>query len=43
VREFLLRYFEKGKLPWKEKGWPLPESGLDEKPIVKKSKGADNQ
>jgi uncharacterized Zn finger protein len=29
VREFLLRYLEKGELPWKQKGWPLPESGLD--------------
>jgi uncharacterized Zn finger protein len=29
VRESLLRYLEKGKLPWKQKGWPLPDSGLD--------------
>lgn len=29
VREHLLRYLEKGELPWKQKGWPLPESGLD--------------
>ncbi len=29
VRESLLRYLEKGELPWKQKGWPLPESGLD--------------
>jgi uncharacterized Zn finger protein len=29
VREFLLRYLEKGDLPWRQKGWPLPESGLD--------------
>jgi uncharacterized Zn finger protein len=29
VRESLLRYLEKGSLPWKQKGWPLPESGLD--------------
>jgi len=29
VRESLLRYLEKGNLPWKQKGWPLPESGLD--------------
>jgi uncharacterized Zn finger protein len=28
VREFLLGYLEKGKLPWKQRGWPLPESGL---------------
>jgi hypothetical protein len=26
VRESLLRYLEKGELPWKQKGWPLPES-----------------
>jgi uncharacterized Zn finger protein len=29
VRELLLAYMEKGDLPWKQKGWPLPESGLD--------------
>jgi uncharacterized Zn finger protein len=29
VREFLLHFLEKGELPWKQKGWPLPESGLD--------------
>ena len=29
VRESLLRYLAKGNLPWKQKGWPLPESGLD--------------
>ncbi len=29
VREALLRYLEKGEPPWKQKGWPLPESGLD--------------
>ncbi|MBW2557807.1 MAG: hypothetical protein JRD69_03055 [Deltaproteobacteria bacterium] len=29
VRGFLLRYLEKGDLPWEQKGWPLPESGLD--------------
>lgn len=29
VRESLLRFLEKGELPWKQKGWPLPESGLD--------------
>ena len=29
VREHLLRYLEKDELPWKQKGWPLPESGLD--------------
>ena len=29
VRESLLQYLEKGDLPWKQKGWPLPESGLD--------------
>jgi uncharacterized Zn finger protein len=27
-RESLLRYLEKGDLPWTPKGWPLPESGL---------------
>jgi uncharacterized Zn finger protein len=29
VRESLLEYLEKGDLPWNQKGWPLPESGLD--------------
>lgn len=29
VRESLLHYLEKGDLPWKQKEWPLPESGLD--------------
>ncbi len=29
VRESLLQYLEKGKPPWKLKGWPLPDSGLD--------------
>jgi uncharacterized Zn finger protein len=29
VRESLLRYLEKGVLPWKQRGWPLPDSGLD--------------
>jgi len=29
VRESLLNYLEKGELPWKLKGWPLPASGLD--------------
>lgn len=29
VRDFLLQYLEKGELPWKQKGWSLPESGLD--------------
>ena len=29
VREALLRYLEKGEMPWKQKSWPLPESGLD--------------
>ena len=27
VSESLLRYLEKGELPWTQKGWPLPESG----------------
>ncbi len=30
VRENLLHFLEKGDLPWKQKGWPLPASGLDE-------------
>ena len=30
VRESLLHYLETGELPWKQKGWPLPESGLDQ-------------
>jgi uncharacterized Zn finger protein len=30
VRESLLRYLETGELPWKQKGWPLPESGLEQ-------------
>jgi len=29
LRGFLLYYLEKGELPWKQKGWSLPESGLD--------------
>ncbi|MBW2649976.1 MAG: SWIM zinc finger domain-containing protein [Deltaproteobacteria bacterium] len=29
VRESLLYYLEKGELPWKQKGWLLPESGLE--------------
>lgn len=29
VCEHLLRYLEKGELPWKQKDWPLPDSGLD--------------
>ncbi len=29
VRESLLHYLEKGELPWKQKDWPLPESGPD--------------
>ena len=29
VRESLLRYLGNGELPWEQKGWPLPESGLD--------------
>ena len=28
VRESLLRFLETGGLPWTQKGWPLPESGL---------------
>jgi uncharacterized Zn finger protein len=30
VRESLLRYLETGELPWKQKGWPLPASGLEQ-------------
>jgi len=29
VRESLLRYLENGELPWKQQGWPLPDSSLD--------------
>lgn len=29
VRDYLLRYLEKSELPWKQKSWSLPESGLD--------------
>ncbi len=29
VREHLLAYLETGVLPWKQKGWPLPGSGLE--------------
>jgi uncharacterized Zn finger protein len=29
VRKALLQYLEKGDPPWKQKGWPLPDSGLD--------------
>lgn len=29
VRGSLLRYLETGDPPWKQKDWPLPESGLD--------------
>lgn len=29
VRGHLLFFLEKGVLPWKQKDWPLPESGLD--------------
>ena len=28
ARAYLLGYLESGKLPWKQKSWPLPESGL---------------
>jgi len=34
VRDALLQYLEKGELPWEQKGWPLPDSGL-EAPITK--------
>ncbi|MBW1816849.1 MAG: SWIM zinc finger domain-containing protein [Deltaproteobacteria bacterium] len=33
VREHLLHFLKKGEPPWKQKGWPLPESGLD-RPVV---------
>lgn len=29
VRGRLLAYLKSGTLPWEQKGWPLPESGLD--------------
>ncbi|MCF8111336.1 MAG: hypothetical protein K9J85_07575 [Desulfobacteraceae bacterium] len=29
VRKALLQYLEKGEPPWKQKDWPLPDSGLD--------------
>ncbi|MFZ5452011.1 MAG: hypothetical protein ACOZF2_09115 [Thermodesulfobacteriota bacterium] len=29
VRASLLLFLEKGDLPWKQEGWPLPESGLE--------------
>jgi uncharacterized Zn finger protein len=29
VRGFLLLYLEKGELPWEQKKWSLPESGID--------------
>ena len=29
VRESLLVYLEKGRLPWMQKEWPLPETGFD--------------
>ncbi len=29
VREHLLAYLESGVPPWKQKGWPLPPTGLD--------------
>ncbi len=29
VRDLLLHYLAAGELPWKQKSWPLPESGLD--------------
>jgi uncharacterized Zn finger protein len=38
VRESLLRYLEKGEPPWEQKGWPLPESGLDEPKPERKSR-----
>jgi uncharacterized Zn finger protein len=35
VREHLMRFLEKGALPWEQEGWPLPKSGLDP-PIPKR-------
>ena len=29
VRKTLFCYLENGELPWKQKGWPIPPSGLD--------------
>lgn len=29
VRQALLQYLEKGEPPWEQKGWPLPDSGLE--------------
>lgn len=29
VRGCILAYLESGRLPWEQKSWPLPESGLD--------------
>ena len=28
MREHLLTYLEKGKLPWRQKDWPFPGTGL---------------
>ena len=38
VREFLLLYLENGELPWKQKGWPLPESGLEPPEVDKRNR-----
>ena len=38
VREALLCYLEKGELPWKQKGWALPESGLDRPDAAQRSR-----
>jgi len=38
VREYLLHYLEKGTLPWKQKNWPLPESGLDRPEVDRRSR-----
>ena len=37
VREHLLAYLENGKLPWKQKGWPLPKPGKDPAKISHKN------
>ena len=37
VRESLLNFLEKGELPWMQKGWPLPASGLDRPAVDKRN------
>ena len=38
VRKSLLCYLEKGELPWEQKGWPLPESGLERPEVDKRNR-----